>query len=356
MVHILLEENYADNNRIDLIVGGIQSIVKKRRIGIKIYKSMDEIKDGTRVVILICASMSWATEAIALLNERGIHPLLFGFQYLDSMYQYSCITLTYTKTTYLLTGYLLSLEKGNTAVLGYNSDSLPDNLKLLGARHAAEKYGVPLKIFRNDGNLQECLDDFAQNGEDVKNIICLNDSIAVILDAFYPHLLCGRRMCSCSGMKISEFLVRQYPMAKIDYYKAGERLAELYLFLLRCGELSSTVMTLEMDISIGKENGGSFPPIGIEPVCDGVDFYGDKLVHEVEGLEHMLLACDESDMDILRDILCDFSYETIAEKRHFALNTVKYRVHAMIKNAEVSTRKELVSLIEKYHLDFGRNE
>ena len=44
------------------------------------------------------------------------------------------------------------------------------------------------------------------------------------------------------------------------------------------------------------------------------------------------------------------SYETIADNSHLALNTVKYRVHAMTKNAAVSGRKDLMALIEKYNL------
>ena len=105
MVHVLIEENYSSNNRIKTIFDGMNSVLKKKRLSLEVFKSLDEIKDRPRVVILICASLKWTMDAIKALNARGIHPLVFGFQYLDTMYQYSCINLTYTKTTYLLTGY-----------------------------------------------------------------------------------------------------------------------------------------------------------------------------------------------------------------------------------------------------------
>lgn len=104
MVHVLIEENYSSNNRIKTIFDGMNSVLKKKRLSLEVFKSLDEIKDRPRVVILICASLKWTMDAIKALNARGIHPLVFGFQYLDTMYQYSCINLTYTKTTYLLTG------------------------------------------------------------------------------------------------------------------------------------------------------------------------------------------------------------------------------------------------------------
>ena len=350
MVDVLIEENYSSNNRIKTIFDGMNSVLKKKRLSIEVFKSVDEIKGSPRVVILICASLKWTTDAIKALSARGIHPLIFGFQYLDTLHQYSCINLTYTKTTYMLTGYLLSENPGEIAVIGYNSDSLPDRLKLAGAKHAAEQYGVPVKVFKNHGDVIACIKDFAENGGDVKNVVCLNDVFAVIIRNCYPELFADKRVCSCNGMKISEYTELPYPAGFISYYKAGERIAELYLFLMRLDEICSTTLTLEMDIVPGSRYGGTFPLIDTAYSQSGVDFYGDKTVDEVERLNRMLLMLDEIDEQILHDIMAGVCYEEIADNRHLALNTVKYRVHAMVKNADVSGRKELVSLMEKYNL------
>lgn len=350
MVSVLIEENYSSNNRIKTILDGMGSVLKKKRLALEIFKSLEEIKDNPRVVILICASLKWTMDAIKALNARGIHPLVFGFQYIDTMYQYSGINLTYTKSTYLLTGYLLSENAGETAVIGYNSDSLPDRLKLAGVKHAAELYDIPVKVFRNNGDVMACIKDFAENGANVKNVVCLNDAIAVILRTCYPELLENKRVCSCNGMKISEYMENPYPAAIINYYNAGVQIAELYLFLMRLDEVYSTALTLEMDIVIGKRYDGKFPLIDSSYSQSGIDFYGDKIVDEVERLNQTLLMLDELDEQILHDIMAGDSYETIAENRHLALNTVKYRVHAMVKNADVSGRKDLVALISKYNL------
>lgn len=355
MIHVLIEENYSSNNRIKLIFDGMNSVLKKKRLSFEIFKSLSDIKGQPRVVILICASLKWTTDAIKALSARGIHPLVFGFQYLDTMYQYSCINLTYTKTTYLLTGYLLSENVGEVAVIGYNSDSMPDRLKLAGAKHAAERYGVPVKVFKNNGDVIACINDFAQNCGNVKNIVCLNDIFAVIMSNCYPELLQNKRVCSCNGTKISEYAESPYPSGNISYYKAGGQIAELYLFLMRLDDIYSTVLTLEMDIVPGKRYSGNFPLIESSYSRSGIDFYGDKTVAEVELINRMLLMIDEIDEQILHDIMAGDSYEVIAENRHLALNTVKYRVHAMVKNADVAGRKELVSLIEKYNLKLSDN-
>lgn len=357
MIHILIEENYAQNNRIDQLLQGMSSVVKKKRIGIKLYTDASSLDENVRVVVLLCASLKWATDTIEYLNAAGIHPLLFGFQYIDTMYEYSCVTPTYTKTMYLLTSHLLSQESGAIALLGYNSDSLPDRLKLMGVRHAADRFNVPMRVFKNRGNVAACIADFAENGSDAKNIVCVNDGIAVILRNNYPELLKDRQMCSCSGMKISEYLNPRYPTSTINYYKAGVRLAELYLFLDKCDVIASTVMTIDMDIEArGEKLESTMPFSGMVHSNAEVDFYGDALVKEVENLDRMLSLCDELDMEILRDTILGVPYEQIAENRHLAPNTVKYRVYAMVRNAGLSSRKELLAEIAKYHLELGISE
>ena len=50
MVHVLIEENYSSNNRIKTIFDGMNSVLKKKRLSLEVFKSLDEIKDRPRVV------------------------------------------------------------------------------------------------------------------------------------------------------------------------------------------------------------------------------------------------------------------------------------------------------------------
>ena len=83
-----------------------------------------------------------------------------------------------------------------------------------------------------------CIGEFAKKGGAAKNVVCGNDAVAVLLRSYFPELLENRRICSCSGMKISEFTNRPYPKTTVNYFKAGVRLAELYLFLIKIGRAS----------------------------------------------------------------------------------------------------------------------
>ncbi len=353
MVNILIEEGYQYNSRCNRLLEGILSVARKKRIAVNKCMREDKIEKGARIVILICASLKWVTDAIARLALRGIHPLLFGFQSIDTMYPYSCINLTYTKTTYLLARHLLGKNSGKMAFLGYNKDSMPDRLKLTGAEYAAQEAGTECVPFFNRGDILACIEEFAARAEEFGNIVCGNDAVAIILHNTRPDLCEGRGVCSCSDMKLGEYLNFPHATATIDYFKAGIRLSELYFFLEKRSEISSTFMTLEMDLIIdGVRTESGAVTGGFIYGGKNVDFYGDGAIREIELLENMLVKCDDLDMSILHRITDGTPYEQIAEMENLAINTVKYRIHIMLKNGGVSSKKKLLHLIAKYDLKF----
>ena len=110
MVHILVEENYTNNNRLSVILNGITCVLKKKRMAIKLHKKMETIPESTSVVIVIYASLNWVKETVEKLNEKSVHPILLWVQDVDTMYKYSGLTFSFTQTMYQLTKYVLSQQ------------------------------------------------------------------------------------------------------------------------------------------------------------------------------------------------------------------------------------------------------
>ncbi len=352
MIYILLEDSYSDNTRYHRLLSGISSVAKRKHLEIGVYKSCEELPPECRVAILICQSLKWSTDRICELNAMGIHPLVFGFQYLDTMYRYSSIAPNYTKSAYKLTRYILSGNPGKTAVLGYNEDSLPDRLKYTGIRYAVEESGGEHAIFPNNGDVLACIRDFEAAAEGIENIVCCNDNIAITIYNKFPHLLRDRKICSCSGLKISEYFEKPYPVCRINYYEAGVQLAMLYRFLTKESIIYSTVMTLDMDFldngAEGESAAISFP--GAENIYsrEEVDFYGDGSLRDMELLDRMLTDADETDIKILSDVINGKTYDDIAEELYMATNTVKYRTKKMVEAAGVASRRELAARLLEY--------
>lgn len=355
MIYILIEENYKENSRYLKLLDGINLIAKKKHAEVLVFQRTEEIPPEARVVILICQSLKWSCDRIEELNARDIHPLVFGFQYLDTMYKYSSIAPNYTKSAYRLTKHILSGRGERTAIVGYNEDSLPDRLKYIGIRYAVNESGGSYEVFRNHGDILACLDSFRKSAEGIKNIVCCNDNVAIMLYNRYPDLLEGRKICSCSGLKISEFFEDPYPVCRIDYFEAGVQLAMLYRFLIKEEIIYSTVMTFDMDFA---DNGDSIPLTTPESVDiysrSEIDFYGDENLREMEALDRMLSLCDETDISILSEVTAGETYETIAEKHFLAVNTVKYRVKKMLDVVGCDSRRSLIALLSDFGVKFKK--
>jgi len=355
MIYILIESSYAENTRYLRLLEGISSVAKRKHAELSVHTDVFDIPTEARVVIIICQSLKWSTDRIEELNARNIHPLVFGFQYLDTMYKYSSIAPNYTKSAYRLTKSIICGVGERTAILGYNEDSLPDRLKYIGIRYAVNETGGTYEVFRNHGDVIECLDSFEKGSEGIKNIVCCNDNIAIMLLAKYPHLAEGRRLCSCSGLKISEFFENPYPVCRIDYFEAGVQLAMLYRFLCKEEVIYSTVMTFDMDFAASEGEISMAIPEGDEIYSRyEVDFYGDKSLKDMEMLDRMLSLCDETDISILADISEGETYEAIAEKYFLAVNTVKYRVKKMLDTTGRDSRRQLTELLTEYGIKFKK--
>lgn len=356
MIRILIEDNYTDNNRFHRILDGVCHISRKKRTEIKLYTSESDIEDGSKVVILICQSLKWSVDNVKALNLRKIHPLVFGFQYLDTLYSYSSIAPNFTRSSYLITKYILSKKQGRIAVVGFNEDSLPDRLKLKGIEYAAREYGQEISVFENDGDVIKSVEAFAEKADGVSAIVCVNDNIAVTIRQTYPSLLEGRNICSCSGLKISEFFSDPYPVCRIDYYRAGMQLALLYAFLEKEEVTNSTVMTFDIGFSIGKNELVLPSEAAVDESSSysssEVDFFGDKALLSMERLDRMLTDCDGTDIKILKDITENVTYADIADKYYMNVNTVKYRLKKMLETLGVASKKELLEVITHYGLKF----
>ena len=74
----------------------------------------------------------------------------------------------------------------------------------------------------------------------------------------------------------------------------------------------------------------------------------------MERLDKMLGQCDETDLLILKDVVDNVTYETIADEYYLAVNTVKYRMKKLLDAAGVTSRKELLRLLEEYKIKFKK--
>lgn len=346
MIHILVESGYEKNNRAEKILNGIISSAKKRHEDWTVYQSVNDAKGDEGVIILISQSEAWTSGAVKALSGLGIHPLLFGFEGMDTGCGYSSISPAYTKSAYNLARYAASFGGKNFAILGYNKDSLPDRLKYTGIRQALTEAGAKYKVFENRGSIAKCIDSLLNCQEDFSDLIFCNGNTAVALYSGNREFLEGKRIYSCSALRICDFFDLPCPVCKIDYFTAGTELTRLCVFLKKEESPSPCIMSVDMYMDFPHSAEDTVHPINNTEI----DFWADTELLDMERLDGMLSECDETDLAILSGIIAGETYEKSAEKLFISTNTVKYRIKKLLELSRTESRKDLISLIQKFKI------
>ena len=352
-MYILLDKKYASKSIISSVLNGISAVTKRKKVEIFCTDNAEKIPNGTKIAIVVGFSQKWQQEAVEVLNARGIHPLILGFTVYDMCLPYSCVTFDFLRSMHSLTEELLKKKRGKIAFLGYNPDSLSDKMKLAGVQAAARKYGETVTVFENKGDITLCLEQFLRYGKTIDNIVCGNDYIAVLLCVFYFDAVKDKNLCSCAKSTLSDYACLPYPSCLIDYYKAGEVLARLYFVLLNLEEIHPLTATLEMKILTENGKFKSAYRTHFSKRGEYVNFYGDIRVKEAECLDAMLCSCDDLDFQIINGMMQGYSYEKLAEILPMAVNTIKYRVRMMTERADVKGKKDLLSVLKKFHINLS---
>jgi DNA-binding NarL/FixJ family response regulator len=140
-----------------------------------------------------------------------------------------------------------------------------------------------------------------------------------------------------------------------DYFKAGILVVDAYVFLIKKIQIQNVYINTDCKIIMRESThlrNLSAAKGRPSPGGELIDFYNNETVHQMDILERMLVNCDETDMNILRGLMAEATYEQIAESSCISVNTVKYRLKKMGSNLKVKSRKEIVDRIRAYDLEF----
>lgn len=347
---------YADD-----ILSGIQKVAKKKRIEVAIASSVNELialckKHGEKTAAVICYSKAIALEIVEKLHRENIHPILTYIHTLDTAYPYSCVVQDYACSFHRLLSAAIKSGVKRIAFVGSNEDSFSDSVRKNILLKTAREQGLYCKIFQNNGDVGGCIGEFLAEAEDFDSIVCANDIVAVLLSARLEN---GEKydVIGFGGMQIGKNLFPSFSSVLCDFYAVSENVIETYLLLEKTEKLQSVKMTVGSELILSEK----LARADMAPVSDksetrareaANDFYSSADVEELNRLENMFLSADRLDLTILKSVLNNEKYANIEEENYLAINTIKYRMNNMIKNAGVKNRKELLDLIGKYNLKF----
>ena len=365
-INILIDD-YADMDlRSRAMLNGIHENAVEKKIPIRTFFSFpDMVKDmgksKHRYVIIIAESKTRAENLLLLCNRNNIHPIFINMQFLDTTNNFSNVNPNYYSALYRISSIIISENREPSVFIGYNKDSMSDINRLHGFKKASEENQIPFNIVPNNGDINKCIEDTILIIGNYKNIICTNDTMALLLMTRMKELGIPPEKFNIIGsgnMKAGEFFSPSLTTIAVDYFKAGIMAVDVYIFLMKRNNIKNTSVSINCKIIIResariknldyKSNNNN------QHTAEFVDFYNDEQVHKLTMLERMLSSCDETDLDILNGLLMNETYEQIAEKNYVSVNTIKYRLRKIETNLAVKGKPEIVGYLKTYCLDLQK--
>lgn len=347
-----------------LYLDGIKKAAYLKKTAVRIFFSLDTLiknleNESKKIVIVITESKIKSEKLLWVLNNKKIHPIFINFQFSDSIYSYSRIIPNYFSSHYCLASKVLEKYPEPSAIVGYNEDSISDNRHRAGFTKAIEEYGVKNAIYYNYGNIEQCIDKVMINIKEYKNLFCCNDILAFFIIQRLKRAGIDPNNYNITGsgnMALGLYTKPSISTVAVDCYGMGAMAVEIYMFLYKKNHVDHLFIDMESQIIFRQSthlmNDHQVVPSEPVPKGDIIDFFGNEDIIRVNILERTLESCDQMDINIIKGLLKEYTYEEICELNNLAVNTLKYKIKRLEKNLKIKSRKELLDYFHNYDLDF----
>lgn len=360
-INIVVNPAYSKTNWFSDFKSGVFDRAYSAKINIVMYENnLSEIcslcHNTNDYIILVSSSSAWETEIINFLSAENIHCIIIRPSIYDSTLSCSSVSPDYFNAAFKIMKYFIETGSRRIAFFAYNSDSSQDVQKYKAYKYALSLSGLPFSkddVYINYGNAAACAEELLKQNKTYDALICANDAAAIILinKLKGKEFLKSVDIASFGNTKLLKMLFPNIISASLNFKKAGECAADLYLYLCCNKSVVSCEYTVSSDINIPSPKEKIYSLItnrNTTKTENGVSFYNDTSVIEVFKTENALAMCDELDMQIINLIRKNYSYEKTAEHTNTAVSTVKYRLKKIYSNFGVTSKNELCNLFNKY--------
>ena len=357
MVTILTEPAYSESMWCRVLYGSLTERLRQKRISF--CEMYDTVPENSEAVFIIAADYNWIKATLTELNMSGIKPILICNQ-AETIpgCNYSCVCSDITGSMKFLLDNLKADGKTRVALYGVNTSSISDIGRVDGL--FAQKDGVidSMRVFVNDGSLQNCYNEFAAEEDNFDAVICFNDFAAVSLIRHLEkdgkrNIAERLRILSCSQTKISSCYRDRITSINMNLEQYGKA-AVFILEKLKTHPYISQ-MTLNVSWSADPNKSPNPSPVKLENVENTDRIYSDKELNEMIIAERILEIDSATDKTVIAYLCGGKSVSEIAAACFLTDSGVKYRIKRILEKCRVSDKAELVSIVERYLPDYFKN-
>lgn len=350
MVGILLDSKYSESLWCKSLFDSLTVRLRQKRIPFcEVY---DNIEQKLETVFIIASDRDWTISAITQLNKNGIKPILICNQS-DKLSGciYSCVCSDINASMKNILDTLKTKDKSRIALYGINTDSIPDISRVESLLDWREEYFETMKIFNNNGSLQNCFDEFYSHIDEFDAAICANDFAAVSLvrklQKNAPEKLKDFYIISCAKNQISNYYNNHILSLNMNFEQYGKAAVYIYNALKKHTYLSE--MTVKVLWSLDSNNISEERKSFSLNLTSSEDlFYEDKELSEMLIVDKILKSTDDIEKKIIECLLNYKSYEQIAESCFLTVSGVKYRINKIVVDSGATDKTQIINLLMKY--------
>lgn len=355
MLSIIIEQTFAPSHWCSQYLKGINAEAKRKNIEFALtdLESIKECEDGSSIAILIGTSVPWLYEAVRVLRQKKIRPVILSAairQDLGSNVSY--VTMDYDDAMEKLMRYLDSIGKSRAALFALTPDSSTDQNK----RTAFLNRGVCSEddVYYFNATLEDVCRKLYDNIDRYNTVICANQISRIALTKFLREQNISTdediHIAAFGDLETEKDRHGNYTLIKIKAIEAGRLAIRCVRLLYGHTDLSGVSLNVRCDIVKSDGTVLCDDEMQNQNPSSEIKIPRSKPTHIRDALmiERILCSCDNVDIEILKGIISKESYPKIAARAHISENTIGYRLKRLMQVAETQSKDEMIKAILPY--------
>ncbi|MBR3036855.1 MAG: hypothetical protein IKI54_06160 [Lachnospiraceae bacterium] len=354
MIYLYVDPRYQMNYSWTERYSVLKQAARKRRTEIPEIQSLEEIPadDSKKAVLIRSASKHFISETVNKAINMEIPAIVLANIPADAGLLCSTIGSDLSTRALIAIRYLRSIGCGRTALFAVNPSTYSDE-------HCEKVFlhmgGKKEDVYYMSSGLNKALESLVSRIRDYDGIIATNSATAITLvkrikEAGFTEENMPK-IISFGRMRLTEYFRPSITRIIDDISDLGDLIFSVYDLIMKYDDIRVHIyhkpLLLPRQTTDYTPKGNSHMLQNIYPLIQN-QYLSSPHIAEVSDIERLLQTSDENDIEIIRGMIQNESYDSIAERLYFTTNAVNYRIKKIKNCMGIQSTKQLKELLSQY--------
>ncbi len=354
-IYVVSEQAGLDSYWIEDVLKGLKAEADKKNLAVQnFFLPETVINTENPIVLAVGYTKPWFTDACRHIKEAGGTAVAVNAAASANIERADAtVGFDYDGATEDLVSYLYAAKKRKIAFVGCTG-RLSLESKMAAFKKSAEKHALVHEAM-TFSCMSELSSSFSKIYENFDAVICSRDAEANHLIALLKkHKISVPEnifVASYGGNKLSLRDGASITCAGLDFAALGAAAVKLHRFLSKNDAVGKVSVSVPCPIKVGNSTASRTIPASRFGNAVGPSAYrtdNDYMMYL--RAEELVRLWDQLDRKIVAGLCKGKNMSMIAEEMFISQSSVKYRVKKMLDSANISDRRELVKIVQKFGL------